>query len=124
MGFVLVAGLPCLTSVGEEVPRLAETWNVKVGDTHGSLTRSEEKGMRDGEGRDCDWGDREGGSELVKKKKNLKFKKWLATLDVRMCAGGPLGGIAYTWNATPHKATRDPVLNNDKATKIDIEWKK
>ena len=41
MGYVL-AGQPCLASVGEDAPSSTETW---VGITQGASTISEEKGM-------------------------------------------------------------------------------
>lgn len=47
VGYVLVDGLPCLASVGEDEPSSTETW---VGITQGASTISEEKGMGHGEG--------------------------------------------------------------------------
>ena len=48
MGYVLLAGLPCLASVGEELHSLTETCNAKVGDggvpREGPMVRGEEKG--------------------------------------------------------------------------------
>jgi hypothetical protein len=47
VGHVLLPGLPCLTSIGEEVPSLTETWSARVGvrgrSGSGGFTCSEEK---------------------------------------------------------------------------------
>lgn len=48
MGYVLLAGLPCLDSVGEDAPSLAETWSAKVGGYSGGPIHSEEKGKGTG----------------------------------------------------------------------------
>jgi len=42
VGYALLAGLPCLASVGEEEPSLAETLSAGVGG-YGVSTHSEEK---------------------------------------------------------------------------------
>jgi len=59
VGYVLLAGLPCLASVGEEEPRLTETWSNRAEDTQEVSTHSVEKGRGEGDG-----GQREGKWEM------------------------------------------------------------
>jgi hypothetical protein len=47
VGYVLLAKLPCLISMGEEVPSLAETWSARVGRGAGAPTCPEGKGEVD-----------------------------------------------------------------------------
>lgn len=64
MGYVLLAGLPCLASVGEELHSLTETCNAKVwggGVPREGLTWSEEKRKGD-VGRTLGWIDLGGGA--------------------------------------------------------------
>jgi hypothetical protein len=47
VGYVLLSGLPCLASVGEQVLSLVESWGARVGEMHGGpphLLGGEENG--------------------------------------------------------------------------------
>ena len=49
VGYVLLAGLPCLASVGEEAPSLTETWSAWVeGDTQREPYPLRGEGEREG----------------------------------------------------------------------------
>lgn len=62
MGYVLLAGLPCLVSVGEEISNLTGTLSARMWNTQGVPTLSEEKG-RECRGRVVGGSDRKGTNE-------------------------------------------------------------
>jgi hypothetical protein len=65
LGFVLLAGLPCVTLVGAEAPNLAETWCAGVRELPGAgATHSKEKGNGYGE-KTVGEGDQEEDSERM-----------------------------------------------------------
>jgi hypothetical protein len=49
VGYVLLAGLPCLASVGEEAPSLKETCSTRVGESSEDPYHSVEKENGEGE---------------------------------------------------------------------------
>lgn len=66
VGYVLLAGVPCLSSGGEEAPSLIETLSTRVGDTQGAPILSQEKGREYGR-RIVGWGGQKGGQERNEK---------------------------------------------------------
>lgn len=63
VGYVPPAWLPCLASVAEEAPSLAETWSARVGVYLEVGSTHSEKGKEDWVDRIMEKGDQEVGSE-------------------------------------------------------------
>ena len=63
MGYVVLAGLPCLSLVGKDVPSLSETWGARVQEYPGTPLHTQRRRGWRGWGKGCGRGDWEGGNE-------------------------------------------------------------